>query len=387
MNAAEEELAQIAERLVTLAQRGDSAEIVDPLSSLQDSAERVGRSASGSWLGYHAFVYYEGLNTRPPDAHFDQQWGLEGSFGSRTSGSWVQYTREMVEAAIYGRAGDPDLGPAREFNDLARREVESCKSEVLSVLQTHITQDDPFLDDVRSKFHDVLLVGRQDVINKFVPRSTWTSYDDLAINQGQQTPPHIYVLAEVIAMKVTRETISKMIQLVRQTTSHISRQQTVLLPEAAVGTNVFIGHGRSVVWRELKDFIEDRLGLQTDEFNRVSVVGNTNTERLGEMLDTAAMAFLVMTAEDEQHDGKYHPRLNVVHEVGLFQGRLGFKRAIVLLEDGCEEFGNIAGLVQIRFSRGNVRSAFEDVRQVLEREGLVKSWRDRTRDRRLTLRP
>ena len=32
MNAAEEELAQIAERLVTLAQRGDSAEIVDPLS-------------------------------------------------------------------------------------------------------------------------------------------------------------------------------------------------------------------------------------------------------------------------------------------------------------------------------------------------------------------
>ena len=95
-------------------------------------------------------------------------------------------------------------------------------------------------------------------------------------------------------MKVTRETISKMIQLSRQTTSHISRQQTVLLPEAAVGTNIFIGHGRSAVWRELKDFIEDRLGLQTDEFNRVSVVGNTNTKRLGEMLDSAAMAFLVM---------------------------------------------------------------------------------------------
>ena len=28
-------------------------------------------------------------------------------------------------------------------------------------------------------------------------------------------------------------------------------------------------------------------------------------------------------------------RMNVIHEVGLFQGRLGFERAIVLLEEGC----------------------------------------------------
>jgi hypothetical protein len=35
------------------------------------------------------------------------------------------------------------------------------------------------------------------------------------------------------------------------------------------------------------------------------------------------------------------------HEVGLFQGRLGFEKAIVLLEDGCEEFSNIKGLVQM----------------------------------------
>jgi predicted nucleotide-binding protein len=38
-----------------------------------------------------------------------------------------------------------------------------------------------------------------------------------------------------------------------------------------------------------------------------------------------------MTAEDEQADGNHHARMNVIHEVGLFQGRLGFERAIVLL--------------------------------------------------------
>jgi Predicted nucleotide-binding protein containing TIR-like domain len=48
-----------------------------------------------------------------------------------------------------------------------------------------------------------------------------------------------------------------------------------------------------------------------------------------------------MTAEDEKPYGKLRARLNVIHEAGLFQGRLGFNKAIVLLEDGCEEFSNI----------------------------------------------
>ena len=79
-----------------------------------------------------------------------------------------------------------------------------------------------------------------------------------------------------------------------------------------------------------------------------------------------------MTAEDEQADGTLHPRMNVIHEVGLFQGKLGSKKAIVLLEDECEEFSNIHGLVQIRFPKGNIKAAFEDIRQVLEREGILK---------------
>lgn len=80
-----------------------------------------------------------------------------------------------------------------------------------------------------------------------------------------------------------------------------------------------------------------------------------------------------MTAEDEQSDGRSHARLNVVHEAGLFQGRLGFERAIVLLEEGCEAFSNIDGLGQLRFARGDVGSKFEEIRRVLEREGLVKA--------------
>jgi predicted nucleotide-binding protein len=60
---------------------------------------------------------------------------------------------------------------------------------------------------------------------------------------------------------------------------------------------VFIGHGRSPVWRDLKDLISERLGLQYVEFNSISAAGIATKERLEEMLGKSAFAFLVMTGE------------------------------------------------------------------------------------------
>lgn len=135
--------------------------------------------------------------------------------------------------------------------------------------------------------------------------------------------------------------------------------------------HVFIGHERSPIWRELKDYVKDDLGFQPDEFNRVPVAGIASSDRLKQMLDASAIALLVLTAEDERQDGAMQARMNVVHEVGLFQGRLGFNRAIVLLEDGCAEFTSIAGLGHIRFPSGRISACFHEVRGVLVREGLL----------------
>ncbi len=35
-------------------------------------------------------------------------------------------------------------------------------------------------------------------------------------------------------------------------------------------------------------------------------------------------------------------------------------------------FANIQGLGQIRFPKGDIKAAFEEVRQVLEREGVIE---------------
>jgi predicted nucleotide-binding protein len=96
--------------------------------------------------------------------------------------------------------------------------------------------------------------------------------------------------------------------------------------------------------------------------------GHTIRDILETMLNKCSIAFLVMTAEDETVDGGFRARQNVVHEIGLFQGRLGFTRGIVLLEEGAEEFSNISGIEQIRFSRGRIQETFGEVVATIRRE-------------------
>jgi predicted nucleotide-binding protein len=90
-------------------------------------------------------------------------------------------------------------------------------------------------------------------------------------------------------------------------------------------------------------------------------------EVLEEMLASSAFALLVLTGEDLHADGELHARDNVIHELGLFQGRLGFLRAIALLEDDVREFSNILGVNQIRFPTGMIRATFGDVLVTIRR--------------------
>jgi predicted nucleotide-binding protein len=89
------------------------------------------------------------------------------------------------------------------------------------------------------------------------------------------------------------------------------------------------------------------------------------------MLGQADFAFLILTGEDEQATGKLNPRLNVVHEAGLFAGKLGFQKAILFLEEGCEDFSNVRGLTCLQFPKGKIASQFHEVMKVLKREKLI----------------
>ncbi len=138
--------------------------------------------------------------------------------------------------------------------------------------------------------------------------------------------------------------------------------------EALKKISVFIGHGRNKLWRDLKDHLQDLHGIDVTAYETGARAGLTIHEILIDLSSSASIAFLVHTGEDIDKDGNAHARENVIHETGLFQGKLGFRRAIVLLEDGCNEFSNISGLQQLRFPKDNMKEIFGDVLAVLRRE-------------------
>jgi predicted nucleotide-binding protein len=247
--------------------------------------------------------------------------------------------------------------------------------DAISLLRAELRRvEDEHLRAILEDVLELRALSYDACIRAQLPSGQFASRDSLAINQGIRSAPHQEVIAQVVALRSPFQAADKLALLCHRAARHLARIGGEVAPTGAharTAKRVVIGHGQSPLWRELKDFIADRLKLAWDEFNRVAVAAVATTDRLQQMVESSTLALLVATAEEEGADRTFGARQNVIHEIGLFQGHLGFSRAIVLLEDGCEEFSNIHGLGQIRFPRGNIAACFEEVRRVLEREGVL----------------
>lgn len=197
---------------------------------------------------------------------------------------------------------------------------------------------------------------------------------------GDPTP---YIIGQDLYKEITchREDISRWINDLESIYEQLglyeelpSNTQQTMSNDTSRNENkkIFIGHGRSEVWREAKDFIVETLGLEYEEFNRISAAGKSINNRLEEMLDKSCMAFLIMTGEDEHLDGSSHARQNVIHEIAKCQERFGFKRAIILLEKSCEKFSNMGDIIYIDFTKGNIKETFGEIVKVLIRESIIR---------------
>ncbi|MBU4348568.1 nucleotide-binding protein [Patescibacteria group bacterium] len=131
---------------------------------------------------------------------------------------------------------------------------------------------------------------------------------------------------------------------------------------------IFIGHGHNPQWRDLKDHLHEKQGLNVNHYEIGPRAGKSIKEVLEEMLDESSFALLVLTGEDIHINGELHARENIIHELGLFQGRLGFTRAIILLEEDVQEFSNILGVNQIRFAKGRIEETFGEILATIRRE-------------------
>lgn len=371
-----DDLVRAAQRCERVAEAFEAEPLASIRQHLKDACESLEEAWSGSWLGYHASVYTEGLRPRQPGEHFDSEWGMREAFSNRTTGAWEEYDYDTVYNEILTRSGGADTEAITQAAKTAERAFSECKADLLPTLDAVLADRD---DRVLRKMRDEVAKleshhSASQFIKAIMPHGKFISRDMLALQGGLQAPHHRRVQAWLLEELSYGRKAAELAGIARHAAHYLQKRkkmkgQTVARTEGPI----FIGHGQSSVWKDLKDFLVERLGVQYEEFNREPAAGVSTKERLLEMLDRCCFAFLVMTAEDEAPDGTKRARQNVIHEAGLFQGRYGFERAIILLEEGCQEFSNIHGLGQIRFPKGRIMAASEEIRRVLEREGILKT--------------
>jgi len=132
-------------------------------------------------------------------------------------------------------------------------------------------------------------------------------------------------------------------------------------------SRVFILHDANPQWLKVKHFIEERCGLETDDFGpAVDLAGDSLASKIRDPLSRCGFAVCILGA-DIPH-GLQRPQQRIVHQTGILHGTYGFGRVAILIEDGCDIFTNISGLIRMVFPKGNVEAKFVDLHRMLIRE-------------------
>lgn len=369
------ELIKIADNCRTISGEIEEEKLHSIVQCINDAIRSIQRSFSGSWIGYHANVYYFNFQPPAPRDHFSAEWGFQDTFSNSTSARWSEVTHEQVEGEVSRITNGIDSGPLEIRSKEVVKEFITYQRQIVKILTSILdSEKSEQIEELRDKAKKLKpFFSADDIAKVEMPRGSYWSRDSLAMSQGIRIPPHIQIHTKIASLGTAFFQIGELATIAEIAANILRQKITNNKPGLLAEGTIFIGHGRSDDWRQLGSFLQDRLNLKWDEFNREPTAGITIKERLEGMLSKANFAFLIMTAEDEHMDSTVHARENVIHEIGLFQGQLGFNRAIVLLEEGCQEFSNIHGIGQIRYPRGFIKATFEEVRGVLEREGVLCS--------------
>lgn len=122
---------------------------------------------------------------------------------------------------------------------------------------------------------------------------------------------------------------------------------------------IFVGHGKNPVWSRVVSYLKDELKYDVTAYESESHTSEHILDILKQFLDECNVAVIVMTVDDATIEGKQRARQNVIHEIGLFQGRYGFNKVILIRQSGLEDFSNISGQQVIQYNEKSEDTFYE----------------------------
>lgn len=240
MSGITDEFLEIAKDLDSIISKFDSPDVSGPLERLETASNRIKKAWSGSWLGYQSRVYYRDFQTPPPGAHFSQEWGMMSYFTDGTTGEWREYKYDTVTERIYELAGQPDLTSARALAKHARSLSSDKRTEITSLITTAQSgREDPFLSRLTRELDEIAVPTATNIVNGYLPRGQFITKDTVALGQGFQSPPHLDVWSDVMALRIPAAVCETLSKIAQKAAAHLVRQDRYLGKDRGLGKRFY----------------------------------------------------------------------------------------------------------------------------------------------------
>ena len=223
------------------------------LYAIEKAANTVGRSWSGSWLGYHSRVYYADFQLLPAGTAFSKSWGSNTS--KNTRGNWKEYTSEEVVDFIHEQAGNSSLRQCTFASKEAAEAFEKARQSTLSLVHANYDlESNKFLANLATKIESLEISTEDNFIKTRTPSNKIVSRDIRALEEGLVAPPHIQVLSITHATKAPFQSCKDVKKQIVSLVNHIQNLENRTNQEDKIGNKIFIGHGRSLHWLKTQRF-------------------------------------------------------------------------------------------------------------------------------------
>lgn len=217
-------------------------QIIDELNALADECERLAKpireeplksmvdrftkaliqvkdAHSGSWLGYHAHLYYRNFVMPPAHDCFDSIYG-------RASSNWQAKDLHDVFDFMIRTSGNPDKSllesesqNATAIGQVRYEDLMTILSVVLDVTKsTHIEE---LRDELRNK---VVHFSIEKIADAQCPAG-FASADQTAIAQGKVTPPHATLFGWLFQHQLSFQGLEQLSSIARRAAKYLERQE------------------------------------------------------------------------------------------------------------------------------------------------------------------